>query len=76
MVDDIAQWLGRLGLGQYAQAFVDNDIEFDLRSKLPDDDLNHELQWPIGGDRYGLGAQLSIADAMAYQAGFLFMSAS
>ncbi len=26
MADDIAQWLEGLGLGQYAQAFAENDI--------------------------------------------------
>ncbi len=39
MSDDIAQWLEGLGLGQYAQAFADNDIEHDLLPKLTDDDL-------------------------------------
>jgi hypothetical protein len=39
VADDIAQWLEGLGLGQYAQAFADNAIEFDLLPKLTDDDL-------------------------------------
>jgi SAM domain (Sterile alpha motif) len=27
MAEDIAQWLKRLGLGRYAQAFAENDID-------------------------------------------------
>ena len=39
MADDIARWLEGLGLSQYAQAFAENEIEFDLLPKLTDDDL-------------------------------------
>ncbi len=39
MSDDIAQWLEGLGLGQYAQAFTDNDIEFKNLRRLTEDDL-------------------------------------
>jgi len=35
----IADWLGKLGLGQYAQRFADNDIDFDVLSDLTDQDL-------------------------------------
>jgi class 3 adenylate cyclase len=35
----IARWLGDLGLGQYAQRFADNDIDFDVLSELSDQDL-------------------------------------
>jgi class 3 adenylate cyclase len=35
----IARWLGDLGLGQYAQRFADNDIDFDVLSELTDQDL-------------------------------------
>ncbi len=30
MADDIAQWLEGLGLGQYAEAFAENSINFGL----------------------------------------------
>jgi SAM domain (Sterile alpha motif) len=35
----IADWLEKLGLGQYAQRFADNDIDFDVLSDLTDQDL-------------------------------------
>ncbi len=35
----IADWLEKLGLGQYAQRFADNDIDFDILSDLTDQDL-------------------------------------
>ena len=37
MADDIAQWLEGLGLGQYAEAFAENDIGFDILPRLSDD---------------------------------------
>lgn len=39
MPDRVAQWLEELGLGQYAQAFADNAVEFDLLAELSDADL-------------------------------------
>ena len=47
MAEDIAQWLNRLGLGQYAQAFADNDIGVDVLSDLSDADLR-ELGVSLG----------------------------
>ena len=35
----IADWLEKLGLGQYAQRFAENDIDFDILSELTDQDL-------------------------------------
>src|SRR5215471_7199370 len=35
----IGRWLEDLGLGQYAQRFADNDIDFDSLSELTDQDL-------------------------------------
>ena len=35
----IADWLGKLGLGQYARRFAENDIDFDILSDLTDQDL-------------------------------------
>ena len=36
---DLAEWLGRHGLGQYAQTFVENNIEFSILPDLKEDDL-------------------------------------
>ena len=38
-MQQIADWLEKLGLGQYAQRFAENDIDFDLLSDLTDQDL-------------------------------------
>jgi class 3 adenylate cyclase len=50
MADDITGWLERLGLGRYAQAFADNDIEFSNLARLTEDDLK-ELGLSIGHRR-------------------------
>ncbi len=39
MAEDIAQWLNRLGLGQYAQAFADNGIGIEALPHLRDEDF-------------------------------------
>jgi class 3 adenylate cyclase/predicted ATPase len=36
---DLAEWLGRLGLGQYAEAFAENNIEYALLRDLTENDL-------------------------------------
>jgi hypothetical protein len=38
-VQQIADWLAKLGLGQYAQRFAENDISFRILSDLTDQDL-------------------------------------
>ena len=38
-MQQIAEWLEKLGLGQYAQRFAENDIDFALLAKLTDADL-------------------------------------
>jgi class 3 adenylate cyclase/predicted ATPase len=40
VADDITQWLEELGLGRYAQAFAENDIDLRALPHLSDDDLN------------------------------------
>ncbi len=50
MADDIAKWLEGLGLGRYAQAFAENDIDVEVLSRLTDDDLK-ELGLSIGHRR-------------------------
>src|SRR5215470_15836726 len=38
-MEPIADWLEKLGLGQYAQPFAENDIDFDILKDLTDQDL-------------------------------------
>jgi hypothetical protein len=38
-MQQIADWLQRLGLGQYAKAFAENDISFAVLPDLTDQDL-------------------------------------
>ncbi len=38
-MQQIADWLKKLGLGQYTQSFAENDINFTLLSDLTDQDL-------------------------------------
>jgi len=38
-MQQIAEWLEKFGLGQYAQRFAENDIDFDILSDLSDQDL-------------------------------------
>src|SRR5262249_16186664 len=38
-MQQIADWLRQLGLGQYAQRFAENDIDFEILSDLTDQDL-------------------------------------
>ncbi|HLJ63103.1 MAG TPA: hypothetical protein VKT70_03285, partial [Stellaceae bacterium] len=38
-MNDLAQWLERLGLARYAQLFAENDIDFSVLPHLTDDNL-------------------------------------
>jgi SAM domain (Sterile alpha motif) len=38
-MQEVADWLERLGLGQYARRFAENDISFSIQSDLTDQDL-------------------------------------
>ena len=38
-MQQIAEWLQKLGLGQYAQRFTENDISFSILPDLTDQDL-------------------------------------
>ena len=51
MAEDIARWLDRRGLGQYAQAFAENGVELQHLPHLTDDDLR-ELSLPLGPRRH------------------------
>ena len=38
-MQQVADWLGKLGLGQYAQRFAENDIDLSVLPHLTDADL-------------------------------------
>ena len=38
-MQQIADWLQKLGLGQYAQRFAENDVSFSILPDLTDQDL-------------------------------------
>ena len=52
---DLADWLAGLGLGKYAPAFAEQEIDFDLLPLLTEADV-HELGLPIGPRRKLLDA--------------------
>ncbi len=58
MVDRVTDWLEQLGLGQYAEAFVENAIEW---THLPD--LNHETLQAVGVK--AVGHRMTILTAVA-----------
>src|SRR6516164_8012572 len=47
----IADWLEKLGLGQYAQRFAENDIDFDILRDLTDQDLKNIGVMSVGHRR-------------------------
>ena len=47
MADQMRQWLDQHGLGRYAKAFAENDIDLDVLSDLSDVDLR-ELGVTLG----------------------------
>ncbi len=55
MVDNVGEWLLQLGLGKYAEAFAENDVEFEVLSELSDDDLG-QLGLSLGHRRKFLKA--------------------
>ncbi len=55
MAEDIAQWLDRLGLGQYAEVFAENDIDLRALPHLDRDDLK-ELGFSLGHRKVILAA--------------------
>ena len=36
---DVSKWLEQLGLGRYAEAFAENDVDFRALPELTEDDL-------------------------------------
>jgi SAM domain (Sterile alpha motif) len=50
-MQQVADWLEKLGLGQYAQGFAENDISFSVLPDLTDQDLK-EIGVSLGHRRY------------------------
>jgi class 3 adenylate cyclase len=55
MSGDIEQWLEGLGLGRYAEAFAENEIDLDALPHLTEDDLK-DLGVALGARRKLLAA--------------------
>ena len=54
-MQQVAEWLEKLGLGQYAQRFVENEISFSVLPDLTDQDLK-EIGVSLGHRRQLLRA--------------------
>src|ERR1700745_1910244 len=54
-MEQVAEWLRKLGLGQYAQRFAENDISFSVLPDLSDQDLK-EIGVSLGHRRQLLRA--------------------
>lgn len=60
MARDIGEWLVALGLGKYANAFAENEIDFDVLPHLTDEDLK-EIGIALGARRKLLAAVAHLA---------------
>src|SRR5262249_30976841 len=65
-MQQIAAWLEKLGLGQYAQRFAENDISFGILPHLTDQDLK-ELGVASLGHRRTLEALTAQMQALSRQ---------
>ena len=63
-MQEIAIWLGQLGLGQYAQRFAEHEIDVSVLPNLTDQDLK-EIGIPLGHRRKILAAISEPAAAQA-----------
>src|SRR5262245_45139078 len=61
-MQQIADWLERLGLGQYAQRLAENDIDFEVLSDLTDQDLEKIGVASVGHRRKLLRAIANLKD--------------
>src|SRR5215831_12264065 len=61
-MQQIADWLERLDLGQYAQRFTENDIDFEVLSDLTDQDLEKIGVASVGHRRKLLRAIANLKD--------------
>src|SRR6516164_5557403 len=64
-MQQIADWLEKLGLGQYAQRFAENDIDFDVLNDLTDQDLEKIGVTSLGHRRKLLAAERWLAAILA-----------
>jgi hypothetical protein len=64
-MQQIADWLEKLGLGQYAQPFADNDINFSILPDLTDQDLKEIGVASLGHRRQLLRAIADLTDGGA-----------
>src|SRR5580693_4510767 len=60
-MQQIADWLQRLGLGQYAKAFAENDINFAILPDLTDQDLKELGVASLGHRRQLLRAMAQLS---------------
>src|SRR5207342_1505738 len=65
-MQQVADWLEKLGLGQYAQRFAENDINFGILPHLTDQDLKELGISSLGHRRQIL---LAIAELGGFQKG-------
>jgi hypothetical protein len=63
-MQQVADWLEKLGLGQYAQRFAENDISFSILPDLTDQDLK-EIGVSSLGHRRQLLRAIAILDRAA-----------
>jgi hypothetical protein len=61
-VQQIANWLGQLGLGQYAERFTENEIDVSVLRLLTDQDLK-DIGVPLGHRRKILAAIAELGTA-------------
>jgi class 3 adenylate cyclase len=61
-VQQIANWLGQLGLGQYAERFTENEIDVSVLRLLTDQDLK-DIGIPLGHRRKILAAIAELSNA-------------
>ena len=67
-MQQIADWLGQLGLGQYAQRFAENEIDVSVLRHLTDQDLK-DIGIPLGHRRKLLAAISELGSAAPAPAG-------
>ena len=68
MSDCVNRWLEEIGLGEHAESFVENDIDFDLLTRLSTEELK-ELGLSVGHRRRFLDAVAKLREAGSEGAG-------
>ncbi|MEE9254635.1 MAG: adenylate/guanylate cyclase domain-containing protein, partial [Pseudomonadales bacterium] len=74
MSDRVNRWLEEIGLGEHAESFVENDIDFNLLPRLGTEDLK-ELGLSVGHRRRFLDAVARLKEAASEEAGISTPSA-